>query len=124
MAELKYKNIEDESGERIATNAFYTGHKLGTPTQDAAEGADNAPYVTERGAVHCGTILQDAADNNFPEIAPTYTKVTPVGTEDPSDEGWYEYNASTGEYELTEDTTVTEGKEYFEAETDSDEEGT
>ena len=57
MAELKYKNIEDESGERIATNAFYTGHKLGTPTQDVAEGADNAPYVTERGAVHCGTIL-------------------------------------------------------------------
>ena len=123
MAELKYKNIEDESGERIATNAFYTGHKLGTPTQDVAEGADNAPYVTERGAVHCGTILQDAAAASI-WGAPTYTKVTPVGTEDPSDEGWYEFNASTGEYELTEDTTVTEGKEYFEVESDSDEEGT
>ena len=74
--------------------------------------------------MHCGTILQDAADEDLPEIAPTYTKVTPVGTEDPSDEGWYEFNASTGEYELTEDTTVTEGKEYFEVESDSDEEGT
>ena len=52
MAELKYKNIEDESGERIATNAFYTGHKLATPTQDAADGADNAPYVVSPHSHH------------------------------------------------------------------------
>jgi len=116
MAQITYQNVEDAAGERIATNALYTGHKQGTPTQDAATGADNAPYVTERGVVHCGTILQDAEDTAFPEVAPTYTKVTPVGTENPSSEGWDEYNAATGEYELTEDTTVTADKDYFEEE--------
>ena len=122
MAQIKYSTVEDSAGERIATNALYTGHKIGAPLQDAVEGADNAPYVTERNTVHCGTILQDAADEAFPEIAPTYTKVTPVGTENPSEEGWYEYNAATGEYELTEDTTVTADKDYFEEE-DAEETG-
>lgn len=120
MAQIKYQNVEDSAGERIATNALYTGHKIGKPLQDAAEGADNAPYVTERSIVHCGTILQDAADLAFPEVAPTYTKVTPDGTENPASEGWYEYNTATGEYELTEDTTVTADKDYFEVESDDD----
>jgi hypothetical protein len=41
-----------------------------------------------------------------------YTAVTPAGTEDPSVEGWYEYDGST--YTLTADTTVIEGKTYYE----------
>ena len=118
MAQIKYQNVNDSGGDRIATNACYTGQKLGKPLQDAATGADNAPYVTERGIVHCGTILQDSADNAQPEIAPTYTKVTPVGNENPKTSGWYEYNASTGEYEATNDTTVTSGKVYYEVDDD------
>lgn len=42
----------------------------------------------------------------------TYDAVTPDGDEDPSEEGWYEYNG-TG-YELSEDTTVQTGTSYFE----------
>lgn len=37
--------------------------------------------------------------------------VTPVGTENPHNEGWYEL--SDGIYSLTDDTTVTTGKNYY-----------
>lgn len=42
----------------------------------------------------------------------TYTEVTPVGTENPSEEGWYELSGTN--YVLTEDTTVDEEKTYYE----------
>lgn len=41
-----------------------------------------------------------------------YNVVTPVGTENPSEEGWYE--ESGGVYTLTEDTTVDSEKTYYE----------
>ena len=43
-----------------------------------------------------------------------YTEVTPVGTENPSTEGWYELNAAGDIYTLTTDTTVAAGKTYYE----------
>ena len=43
-----------------------------------------------------------------------YDAVTPVGTENPSEEGWYEEDGSGG-YVLTADTTVQAGKTYYEA---------
>lgn len=48
----------------------------------------------------------------------TYVPVTPVGSENPSTEGWYELVA--GSYILSEDTTVDEEKTYYEAETTTD----
>lgn len=42
--------------------------------------------------------------------------VTPIGTENPSEEGWYEYIGTYGddsEYELTEDITVDSEKTYY-----------
>lgn len=42
----------------------------------------------------------------------TYDAVTPVGSEDPSTEGWYELVA--GKYVLSEDTTVDPLKTYYE----------
>ena len=50
-----------------------------------------------------------------PEPVPTYTyvEVTPVGTENPAQEGWYEKNASD-EYVLTADTSVNNEKTYYE----------
>lgn len=42
----------------------------------------------------------------------TYTKVTPVGTENPKEEGWYIKNGT--EYILALDTTVVEDREYYE----------
>ena len=44
----------------------------------------------------------------------TYNAVTPVGTENPQEEGWYEYDSSTQTYALTTDTTVAAGKTYYE----------
>lgn len=43
----------------------------------------------------------------------SYDAVTPVGSENPHDEGWYE-EVSTGVYEVTADTTVDAGKTYYE----------
>lgn len=42
-----------------------------------------------------------------------YSAVTPAGSENPHDQGWYE-EVSTGVYALTEDTTVDSGKTYYE----------
>lgn len=44
------------------------------------------------------------------------TEVTPAGTENPSEEGWYEYEGRQGDdrvYVLSEDTTVDNEKYYF-----------
>ena len=54
---------------------------------------------------------------------PEVVQATPVGTEDPSDEGWYEYTYDTTDpsnpiitgYQPTTDVTVTAGKTYFES---------
>ena len=43
----------------------------------------------------------------------TYEEVTPVGTENPANLGWYEVNAA-GKYVPTTDTTVTQNKDYYE----------
>ena len=42
----------------------------------------------------------------------SYDEVTPVGTENPSEEGWFEL--VSGEYVPSEDTTVDSGKTYYE----------
>ena len=42
----------------------------------------------------------------------TYEEVTPVGTENPANLGWYEVNAA-GKYVPTSDTTVTQNKDYY-----------
>ena len=41
----------------------------------------------------------------------TYTEVTPVGTENPSEEGWYVLDGS--DYVLTTDETVQSGTTYY-----------
>ena len=51
---------------------------------------------------------------NVTAPAQSYTLVTPVGTENPANEGWYEYLAIDGIYVLTADTTVVTGKKYYE----------
>lgn len=42
----------------------------------------------------------------------TYDEVTPVGTENPQEEGWYVSDGGTG-YELTTDSTVQQGTTYY-----------
>ena len=52
-----------------------------------------------------------SVDGNVRSSKTTYEEVTPVGTENPANEGWYE--VVNGKYVKTTDTTVTENKDYF-----------
>lgn len=53
------------------------------------------------------------ADGKFYEtLTVDYDPVTPAGTEDPSEEGWYEYDGT--DYIPTTDTTVDPSKTYYE----------
>lgn len=67
---------------------------------------------------HVSLDAQDVVPMQFYSIGPdeeptyTYVEVTPQGTEDPSEEGWYELSGT--EYVLTTDTEVVEGKTYYE----------
>ena len=59
--------------------------------------------------------LYDTFRTNVILAVPTtysYRIVTPQGTENPSEEGWYEL--VDGNYELSTDTSVVEGKTYYE----------
>jgi hypothetical protein len=55
-------------------------------------------------------ILVAPAASTAPAVI-TYSEVTPVGTENPSSEGWYEYDGT--DYTLTADTEIVEGKKYY-----------
>ena len=44
----------------------------------------------------------------------SYDAVTPVGSENPKTEGWYEQVGTSDEYVLSEDETVDSGKTYYE----------
>lgn len=48
-------------------------------------------------------------------VAPvlSYEKVVPLGTENPSTEGWYEYSEASQTYSLSADTTVNTSKTYY-----------
>lgn len=69
---------------------------------DVTSGNMPGSLVTE------GTVYE----NRLPEAEDSYSSVTPAGTENPKEEGWYEKDGN--EYELTTDTTVTEGTTYYE----------
>ena len=54
--------------------------------------------------------------DTFLYMGPTvldYSEVTPVGDENPSEEGWYEYSLTVGGYVLTTDTVVDSSKTYY-----------
>lgn len=64
MIGVKYKNQTNSSGETIAVNGFYCGHKIGAPTQDSSlQSFANSQehYAEEYQTVRIGTALQDAA---------------------------------------------------------------
>ena len=58
-----------------------------------------------------GTRQGTSVDGGVQRSKTTYEEVTPVGTENPASEGWYE--VVNGKYVKTTDTTVTENKDYF-----------
>lgn len=58
-----------------------------------------------------GTRQGTSVDGGVQTSKTTYEEVTPVGTENPANEGWYE--VVNGKYVKTTDTTVTQNKDYF-----------
>lgn len=57
-------------------------------------------------------ILVAPAASDAPDVD-VYTAVTPVGDEDPSSLGWYEYDSGTGTYTESADTAVDAAKTYY-----------
>lgn len=55
-------------GERLATNGHYTGEHKGTVMQDARNESANVPHHVEANIVRFGTMMQDAADENYPTV--------------------------------------------------------
>lgn len=72
----------------------------------AIEAMADADIASEAGA-HGFRYYQ----NNLQYAVRTYTAVTPAGTENPAEEGWYVL--VNGEYVLTEDTEVKSGTTYY-----------
>ena len=57
-------------------------------------------------------ILAAPANMTAPDVD-SYEEITPAGSEDPSNEGWYEYDVATATYNLSADTTVDATKKYY-----------
>lgn len=71
---VKYKNVDwaegtPIAGERLATNGYYTGEHKGSVMQDAKNADANVAHNVEANVVRLGTMMQDAADENFPAVA-------------------------------------------------------
>lgn len=71
--EVKYNNVNwaegtPIAGERLSTNGNHTGEHKGTPIQDALNDAANTAHYVEGATVRHGTMLQDAADTNYPTV--------------------------------------------------------
>ena len=101
----------DEGGKYVPMGTAYPtndGNAIGILYEDVDVTNGNMP----------GSVVTGGAEVYEDRLAITgesYDSVTPVGTENPSEEGWYERSGSAGSYvyTLTTDTTVTEGKTYY-----------
>lgn len=59
-----------QAGRPLAANGEYVGEQIGTPMQGKGETAANAdPFSVAHATAWQGTLLQDAADANFPKVA-------------------------------------------------------
>lgn len=90
-----------------------------TPVKiNAIDPETNQPFKATAHIQINSTLVDSAKLEAFKDIlygkdgtADTYSAVTPVGTEDPSEEGWYEKDGD--EYIATTDTTVDSEKTYY-----------
>ena len=64
---VKYAPVKRDNGERVATNGYYTGHKIGAPTQakDEILGA----HDVEEDTIRYGTMMGDAVQGAMPKTA-------------------------------------------------------
>jgi len=97
------------SGNSSAENYVADGTKEFTIT--AYDVAGLPKQVTR--TVVVDTVLPDADEPSITSKGnTTYVSVTPAGTENPSEKGWYESDGSGG-YVLSSDVTVDSGKTYY-----------
>lgn len=75
--------------------------------QDMITGEFDKSADLETGAV----VIYDGKLYQLTSAYSAYSEVTPVGTENPQDEGWYEYDGT--DYTLSTDTTVDSAKTYY-----------
>lgn len=83
------------------------GNATGIVYEDVDVTTGNMPgSVVTKGEVY---------ENRLAKTGDAYDAVTPVGTENPKEEGWYERSGSSPNYTytLTTDTTVSDQKTYY-----------
>ena len=114
--------IEKGSFRVGGTNEYFRVTPLGNDNYRIELKAGNIELTTESDEgmdFFNGTYVYDSPKTQRMALTPTgirvekYTAetVTPTGTENPSQEGWYEF--SNGKYILTTDTTIQSGKTYY-----------
>ena len=100
-----------EGGKYVPMGTAYPtndGNAIGIAYEDVDVTYGNMPgSVVTKGVVYEGRLAITSI---------SYDAVSPVGTENPSEEGWYERSGSAGSYvyTLTTDTTVDNEKTYYE----------
>ena len=114
--------VDDDALDAIET-AFLNGSWVTVQVADDSWGYTGRGVITDfpieanydDAATYTITITGSGALTKI-EHTVTYTAVTPVGTENPSNEGWYERSGTSPDYvyTLTEDTTVNNEKTYYE----------
>jgi hypothetical protein len=101
----------DNGGKYVPMGTAYPsndGNAIGITYEDVDVTYGNMPGSV----VTAGTVIED----KLAVTSTSYNAVTPVGTENPSEEGWYERSGTEGSYvyTLTTDTTVDDEKTYYE----------
>lgn len=114
--------VDDTALEAIET-AFINGSWVEVQIADEAWGYSGRGVITDfpieanydDAATYSITVTGSGALTKV-EHTVTYQEVTPIGTENPSDEGWYERTGTAPDYvyNLTLDTTVQSLKTYYE----------
>lgn len=99
--------VETASGKYVPMGTAYPsndGNAIGIVYEDVDVTTGNMPgSVVTKGEVY---------EDRLAITGVSYSAVTPVGTENPSEEGWYEKDGDV--YTLTTDTTVDSEKTYYE----------
>jgi hypothetical protein len=102
---------DDQGNKYVPMGTAYPsndGNAIGIVYEDVDVTTGNMPgSVVTKGEVYEDRLAITSVD---------YSSVSPVGTENPSEEGWYERSGSAGSYVYTKttDTTVAVGKTYYE----------
>ena len=110
------QKFESFTGAYIPKGSYAFASLPATPTLSMAGNVYNITdnFTTDARFVE-GAGKEYGAGSNVVVVDNThYDAVTPAGSEDPTSEGWYELDSTSGKYVLSEDTTVDNTKTYYE----------